>query len=193
MTDQVAGLHQLLLQPRTRHRRARPGPLRPLRRYDPPRAARRRRPARPDLSRPGRIRIPSAGRLPRRRRGMWQFMGSRAQRATDWSAAGGSTTARIPKKPPAPPPTTCTTSTTSSETGIWPWPPTTPVPAPCRARSSAPATPISGSSTAATCCPRKRATTFPSSWPSPSWPRIRRSTAGFGGQRKAGSLRHGQD
>ena len=36
--------------------------------------------------------------------------------------------------------------------------------------------PISGSSTGAACCRRRRATTFPSFWPSPSWPRIPSST-----------------
>ncbi len=35
-------LHQLFLQSRTRHHRARSGPFRPLRRHDPPHAARRR-------------------------------------------------------------------------------------------------------------------------------------------------------
>jgi membrane-bound lytic murein transglycosylase D len=47
----------------------------------------------------------------------------------------------------------------------WPWPPTTPGPEPCSAPCSAPDTPISGSSTSATCCPTRRATTFPSFWP----------------------------
>ena len=98
-----------------------------------------------------------------------------APKAMDSNAAGGSMNARIPKKPPAPPRITCTIFTTNSETGTWPWPPTTPAPEQCRARSSAPDTSISGNSTTATCCRKKRATTFPSFWPSPLWPRIPRS------------------